>query len=84
MSVHTEQRIPKRAFWAVATFYLLVAFEFFYMASPFALYFYSVYRPGLGFISATPALSWLSFFFLPHIVVETSSPLIDLKSSTCA
>lgn len=42
----------KRAFWTVAMFYMLVAFEFFYMASPFALYFYSVYRPGLDFISS--------------------------------
>ncbi len=77
MSDDTAGRNPQRAFWVVATFYLLVAFEFFYMASPFALYFYAVYRPGLDLISANSALSWLSFFFLPHIVVETSSALID-------
>ncbi len=52
-----------------------------YMASPFALYFYSVYRPGLAFISTNSALSWLSFFFLPHIVVETSSTFVNFHNA---
>jgi protein-S-isoprenylcysteine O-methyltransferase Ste14 len=68
----------------VAPFYLLVAFEFFYMASPFALYFYSVYQPGLGLLTAHPTVSWLSFFFLPHIVVETSSRLLDARNAVGA
>ncbi len=41
----------KRTFWALAIFYMLIAFEFFYMAGPFAIYFYSVYGPGLNFIN---------------------------------
>jgi hypothetical protein len=52
-----------------------------YMASPFALYFYSVYRPGLAFISTNSALSWLSFFFFPHIVVETSSTFVNFHNA---
>jgi protein-S-isoprenylcysteine O-methyltransferase Ste14 len=64
----------------VVVFYLLIAFEFFYMASPFAVYFYSVYGPGLNFINNSRVLVWLSSTFLPHIVSETSSVLLDLLS----
>ena len=67
----------KRAFWVIAVFYVLIAFEFLYMATPFAIYFYSVYGPGLNFINKYPALVWLSTVFLPHIVVETSSVLVN-------
>jgi hypothetical protein len=37
----------RSAFWASAAFYGLIAFEFFYMFSPFAVYLYGVYGPGL-------------------------------------
>ena len=46
--IHEKQKSARRTFWAVSAFYLLIAFEFFYMATPFALYFYSVYGPGLN------------------------------------
>lgn len=65
------------AVWAALAFYCLIAFEFVYMASPFALYFYSAYRPGLNGLAALPGVAWLSTFFLPHIVVDTRSALID-------
>ena len=67
----------KRTFWVIAAFYVLIALEFLYMASPFAVYFYSVYGPGLNFINKYPALVWLSTVFLPHIVVDTSSMLVN-------
>ncbi len=67
----------KKPFWTVIAFYLLIGFEFFYMASPFAIYFYSVYSPVLNFVADVPVLAWLSKVFLPHIVVETSSTLIN-------
>ena len=70
----------KRTFLLAAVFYLLIALEFFYMASPFALYFYSVYGPGLRFINEHPTLAWLASVFLPHIVVESSSILLDLRN----
>ncbi len=50
------------------------------MASPFGVYFYSVYRPGLNFLNAHPSLAWVSSFFLPHIVVESSSVLLNLHN----
>ena len=70
----------KRTFLLAAAFYTLITFEFFYMASPFALYFYSVYGPGLRFINESPTLAWLASVFLPHIVVESSSILLDLRN----
>lgn len=67
----------KKGFWGVFVFYFLVAFEFAYMAGPFAVYFYSVYSPVLNFMNRIPALSWMIKFFLPHVVRDTSSPVIN-------
>jgi protein-S-isoprenylcysteine O-methyltransferase Ste14 len=51
------------------------------MASPFAIYFYSVYRPALSFLDQFPQIAWSVRFFLPHIVEETSSTLINLHNT---
>jgi len=80
MAEQSENKKAKRTFWAVALFYGLIAFEFFYMATPLAFYFYAVYKPGLTLLFQIPGMAWLSGFFLPHIVVETSSPLINLHN----
>jgi hypothetical protein len=77
MNIQPQSQTAKRTFWAVFAFYFLIAFEFLYMASPFAVYFYSVYQPGLSFLNHIPGISWLGSFFLPDIVVETKSPLLD-------
>jgi protein-S-isoprenylcysteine O-methyltransferase Ste14 len=62
----------KGTFWGVAAFYFLVAFEFFYMASPFAVYFYSVYAPVLDFFNASPLLAGLVSYFMPHFSATSS------------
>jgi protein-S-isoprenylcysteine O-methyltransferase Ste14 len=67
----------RRTLWGMSVFYLLIVCEFFYMASPFAVYFYSIYRPWLILLIGLPDAAWLSSFFLPHIVVETTSPWIN-------
>lgn len=67
----------KRLFWTAAAFYALIAFEFFYMASPFAAYFYSVYGPGMDVLQRLPLADWTLWFFLPHVVADTRSALID-------
>lgn len=67
----------KGTFWGAALFYFLIAFEFFYMAGPFAAYFYSAYAPALNFFNDISILSWLNSFFLPHAVRQTSSALIN-------
>ena len=77
MADQIQSTNTKKTFWAVALFYVLIAFEFFYMASPFAFYFYSVYGPALNFIADSPALSWLVSVFLPHYA-KTSSDLLNL------
>ncbi len=77
-----HQAIPsaRKTFWAAAAFYFLIGFEFIYMATPFAMYFYSVYRPGLDLVGGHPALAWLSGFFLPHFVIDTTSDLLNVRN----
>lgn len=67
----------KRLFWTAFAFYALIAFEFFYMASPFAAYFYSVYGPSMDWLQALPVADWTLWFFLPHLVEETKSSIIN-------
>lgn len=74
----SQQKTMKRTFWGASVFYVLIAFEFFYMASPFAAYFYGLYRPALNFFNDSPSLSWLIKFFMPHAVRETQSTLINI------
>lgn len=73
--------VKRSALLASAAFYLLIAFEFFYMASPFAAYLYGVYGPGLRFASSHPSLAWLGRVFLPHLAVDTRSLLLDARES---
>jgi protein-S-isoprenylcysteine O-methyltransferase Ste14 len=68
----------QRAFWASSVFYILIAFEFFYMASPFAAYFYAVYGPGLDVLQSTGLTNWTVQFFLPHALEATTSPIIPV------
>lgn len=63
----------RSAFWASLVFYGVVAFEFFYMFSPFAAYVYSVYGPGLDVLGLSASTSWLISFFMPHIARVTQS-----------
>ena len=66
----------RSAFWASILFYGLIAFEFFYMFSPFAAYIYSIYGPGLETLNLFGSTSWLISFFMPHIARETKSVFI--------
>ena len=47
------------------------------MASPFAAYLYSVYGPGLDALQGFGLSGWMIWFFLPHLVAETRSTLVD-------
>jgi protein-S-isoprenylcysteine O-methyltransferase Ste14 len=62
--------------WTIGLFYLLIVFEFFYMATPFAVYFYGAYLPGLEVLNRIPGLGRLTGFFLPHYSA-TSSGLVN-------
>ncbi len=76
-----QNRAVRPTFWAAATFYLFIGMEFIYMATPFAMYFYSVYRPALSIVGDYPALAWLSGFFLPHFVIDTTSDLLNARNA---
>lgn len=77
--IHMKTRSKSsKVAWAVVLFYLLIAFEFFYMASPFAIYFYSVYKPGISFLNHFPQLAWLTGFFMPHLVEDTHSGILNI------
>ena len=72
-----KHKAAKGTFWGAVLFYFFIAFEFFYMAGPFAAYFYSAYAPALNFFNDITILSWMNNFFLPHAVRQTSSELIN-------
>ena len=46
------------------------------MASPFAIYFYGVYGPGLDWLQGSSVTSWTIQFFLPHLVEASKSTVI--------
>jgi protein-S-isoprenylcysteine O-methyltransferase Ste14 len=73
-----ENSTIRKSFWPVFGLYFLITFEFFYMASPFAVYFYTIYKPALGLLDKIPFIAKLTGFFLPHLVEETNSVLLNL------
>ncbi len=77
LDAESPRTLTRGAFWTSAAFYALVALEFLYMGSPFAAYFYSVYGPSLDFLGGSAIASWLVSFFMPHIVAQTTSSVLD-------
>lgn len=59
--------------------YCLIGAEIIIMISPFALYFYSVYGPILKLLTASPLTSWLTEFFLPHLVFSNDLRLLAIS-----
>ena len=57
-------------------FYFVIVFEFLFMITPFALYFYSAFRPAIQWLNSNPFTSWLTAFFLPHFA-QTDSLLLN-------
>lgn len=76
-STEQSSKGSRRLFWTASAFYALIAFEFFYMASPFGVYFYSVYGPGMDWLQALPIADWTLWFILPHLVEDTRSPVLN-------
>jgi protein-S-isoprenylcysteine O-methyltransferase Ste14 len=77
MTDYDKSNLPRKAFWASTIFYGLIAFEFFYMFSPFAAYVYSVYGPGLDLLARSDTTTSSIAFFMPHLVRETSNFFIN-------
>jgi len=59
--------------------FFIMAFEIMIMISPFAFFFYSVFNPIFRFIDNYPALSWLTAFFLPHMILPPTHFLITIR-----
>lgn len=68
------QRNIKRSVWF---FYALIVLEILYMISPFALYFYSLYKVPLKWLQSSEATAFLTQTVLPHFAYHTSG-LIQL------
>ncbi len=49
--------------------YVLIGVEFIFMISPFFIYYYTIYGMVLKKLFIFPLTSWLTAFFLPHIVL---------------
>ena len=81
IEAQAETSTARKLFWASAGFYGLIAFEFFYMASPFGVHFYSVYGPGLDWLQQSGFSGWTIRFFLPHLVEETRSHFVNAAES---
>ena len=74
----TARQVARPAVWLL---YLAIVFEFIFMITPFALYFYSAYRPALGLLNSSPWTAWLTGFFLPHFSQTPSRLLNALNTS---
>ena len=65
----------------VIILYFIIALEVLIMISPFAAFFYAAFNPVLLFFAQWPATSWLTAFFLPHMVsppgflLQTADPM---------
>ena len=55
--------------------YIIILFEILYMATPFAVFFYSVYQFPLKFLNENAVTAWLIQTILPHFI-ETNSNFI--------
>lgn len=67
-----SEKTAGRTILAAGAFYLIIVLEFFYMATPFAIYFYSAYLPGLDLLNRSSWTAWMTTFFLPHFAPTTS------------
>jgi len=59
--------------------FFIMAFEIMIMISPFAFFFYSIFNPIFRFIDNYPALSWLTSFFLPHMILPPTLLLTNIR-----
>ena len=57
--------------------FFIMAFEVMIMISPFAFFFYSVFNPIFKWLDHYAATSWLTSFFLPHMILP---PTLFLKT----
>jgi protein-S-isoprenylcysteine O-methyltransferase Ste14 len=76
MSIKSKNLFKKFAATGSIVFFFIMAFEVLIMISPFAFFFYSVFNPVFAFLDKYSATSWLTGFFLPHMILP---PTVFLK-----
>ena len=59
--------------------FFIMAFEVMIMISPFAFFFYSVFNPVLHWLDSYSATSWLTTFFLPHMILPPTNFLKAIR-----
>lgn len=74
--INSDRLKKKSAISMTWFFYLVIMLEMIYMATPFAVFFYSIYKFPLKILNSNPETSWLLQTVLPHFV-KTNSFLID-------
>ncbi len=72
-----EKRITEISAHISIVVFFIMAFEIMIMISPFAFFFYSVFNPIFHWLDNFKATSWLTTFFLPHMILP---PTIFLKT----
>ena len=77
MSRRSKNRFKNFAATGGIALFFIMAFEILIMISPFAFFFYSVFNPVFAWLDHYPATSWLTGFFLPHMVLP---PTLLLKT----
>jgi hypothetical protein len=70
--------INKVASCAIFVLYAVIMLEGILMATPFALYLYSVYFPFLEILQQSILTAWISSFFFRDVVVETNSTFLEI------
>jgi protein-S-isoprenylcysteine O-methyltransferase Ste14 len=71
------KKFNKKASRSVVWFvYIVILFEMIYMSTPFAIFFYSVYKLPLQFLNESSATSWLVQNIFPHFT-QTNSVVIN-------
>ncbi|MGD2271872.1 MAG: isoprenylcysteine carboxylmethyltransferase family protein [Desulfobacterales bacterium] len=68
-----NKKASRSAIWFA---YIVIFFEMIYMSTPFAVFFYSVYRPPLQFLNESSATFWLVQNIFPHFA-QTNSVFIN-------
>jgi protein-S-isoprenylcysteine O-methyltransferase Ste14 len=68
-----HKKASRSVVWVV---YIVIMFEMIYMSTPFAIFFYSVYRLPLQFLNESSATSWLVQNIFPHFT-QTNSVVIN-------
>lgn len=75
MNTKTKNWAKSLAATSSIVFFFVMAFEVLIMISPFAFFFYSVFNPVFAWLGKYTATSWLTGFFLPHMILPPTLPL---------